>query len=347
MQTKEHVLQILEDNKGRSISGAAIAEALSLSRAAVWKAIKELRQSGYPIDAATNRGYCLRPESDVLSPQGIARYFKEFLDPSASAMALELPSPQLHVYSLLDSTNQEAKRLAADGAPHATVIVAEEQSAGRGRLGRSFFSPKGCGIYISLLLKPAELGLSTSDLTLLTTAASVAVASAVEDVLEKKLQIKWVNDLYFHGKKVCGILTEGIASLETGTVDSVILGVGLNYKQPPEGYPEDIASVATALLTSAEAEAHPCKNQLTAAVCCRLLSTLSSAADRRFLSAYKERSLLLGKPIRIIRGHSQQDAIALDIVENGGLLVRLSDDGSETVLTTGEVSIRPADGKTF
>lgn len=347
MHTKELVLQILEENKGCSVSGAVIAETLSLSRAAVWKTIGELRQSGYPIDAATNRGYCLRSESDVLSPQGISRYFKEFLGQPASSTALESPSLQLHVYSLLDSTNQELKRLAADGAPHGTVVVAEEQSAGRGRLGRSFFSPKGCGIYISLLLKPAEIGLTAADVTLLTTASSVAVASAVEEVLQKKLLIKWVNDLYFQGKKVCGILTEGIASLETGTVDSVIVGVGINYRQPPEGYPEEIAPVAAALLTDAEVEAHPCKNQLTAAVCCRLLTTLSSAADRRFLSTYKERSLLLGKPIRVIRGGCQQEATALDIAENGGLLVRFSDDGSEAVLTTGEVSIRPAAGKLF
>lgn len=352
MQIKDSVLQVLEEHKGSTISGAEIARQLSVSRAAVWKAIEELRQSGYPIDAVTRRGYCLSPASDLLSPQGIFGCLQQ-LAVNSTEHGIENGFPGadqmcdlIHTYPLLDSTNQEAKRLAADGAPHGTLVVAEEQSAGRGRLGRSFFSPRGCGIYLSLLVRPSCIGLTTADTVLLTTASSVAVARAVSQVLHKELDIKWVNDLYFQGKKVCGILTEGVADMETGTIDSVIIGIGVNYKEPPEGYPQELRPIVTALLTAEEGDRCRCKNLLTAAVCRQLLTMLSEIPSREFLQEYKERSLILGRPITVISTQGSREATALDFTRDGGLKVRF-DDGSETTLTTGEISIRPVAGQHF
>ena len=200
MLIKDRVLEALEANRGEYFSGEALAGKLQVSRSAVWKAISQLRESGYPIDAVSNRGYCLRAESAILSPQSIAQY-------------LTVPGLAVEVQPVVTSTNTLLRQQAEAGAPEGTVLAAVTQTAGKGRRDHSFFSPPDSGLYISFLLRPE---LAAQEALALTTCAAASVALAIEDCAGVDAQIKWVNDVFCRGKKVCGILTEAALDLETG-----------------------------------------------------------------------------------------------------------------------------------
>ena len=210
MTTKERILALLEENRGTPLSGEVLAEELGVSRTAVWKAIKDLQKAGHAIAAAQNRGYTLDTDSEVLSEQGVRLFLRN-------------KSLNLVVAQELESTNLTAKQMAAAGAPHGTLVVADSQTAGRGRRGRSFASPPGTGLYLSMVLRSA---LPMQSAVLVTSAAAVAVCRAVERAAGKRLDIKWVNDLFYRGKKCCGILTEAAADVETGGVDYLVVGIG-------------------------------------------------------------------------------------------------------------------------
>lgn len=229
MGTKEQLLRLLEDNRERHVSGAAMAKAIGVSRNAVWKAVKALRAEGYAIDAVTNRGYALSQENDLLSPQGIERFL-----PDSHAFAVT-------VRKRVDSTNAEARRRALEGAAEGTVVVAEEQTAGKGRPGKTFFSPAATGLYLSIVLRPT---LAADRGQFITCAAAVACAQAIEQVTGAESLIKWVNDIYCDGRKVAGILTEGVVDMESGHFEHAVLGIGVNVKPPADGFPHDIADVA-------------------------------------------------------------------------------------------------------
>ena len=195
MSTKDTVLALFEKNKGFFISGERIAEELNISRTAVWKAVKKLQSEGYEIKAVTNRGYCLDKESDVLTVRGI----RSHLDENCKDLRPE-------VFVRVDSTNTKCLEKANAGESEGYVAVAGTQSAGRGRRGKAFFSPAESGIYMSILLRP--VGLTENQVLHFTTMAAAAVSEAIEAVSDKKTEIKWVNDVYIDGKKVCGILSE-------------------------------------------------------------------------------------------------------------------------------------------
>ena len=224
MTTKEKLLALLEDSKGTFFSGEEIARTLQVSRAAVWKAVNALREDGYTIDAATNKGYRLSPDSDILSPQGIRRFLKP-----------EYRDLDLTVLPTAPSTNALVREKANQGCPEGCVIVACEQTDGRGRYGRQFFSPVDSGVYLSLLLRPTAY--SPQQATCLTAAAAAAMCQAIEAVTGQQPGIKWVNDIFLHGKKVCGILTEAAVGLETGTLNYMVLGAGVNLYPPVKGVP--------------------------------------------------------------------------------------------------------------
>ena len=257
---------------------------------------------------------------------------------------------QFHRFDRLDSTNRYAKELAVSGAPHGTVVVAEEQTCGRGRLGREFFSPKGTGIYLSMVLRPEEIGLDSSSIILLTTAASVAVARAVQAILGLELKIKWVNDLYYNEKKVCGILTEGVIDPKQGLLSAIVIGIGVNYKEPLGGFPKDLKNLAGALLSADDSGFNDISTQtLIAAIAEELWAMLPAVADRTFLEDYRQRSMVLGRKVRIFpkdAGDAHPDlssngmiVTALHIDADGGLVIQ-QDDGTIKTLTTGEISLR-------
>lgn len=320
LSIKLRVLEALEAAKGESVSGESLARTLLVSRAAVWKAINELRRDGYRISAVTNRGYCLSNESDLLSAEGIRPLLPK-----------EYPGGLLSFHAVVDSTNQEAKRLAAAGAPHGTCVVANRQTAGKGRRGRSFCSPPDSGIYLSMVLRPA---LTSAEAVLVTAAAAVEVSRAILEVCGVEVGIKWINDLFLRGKKVGGILTEAVSDLETGLVEFIVLGVGINVYQNPGEFPLELGEVVGAL---SDGKTRFSRNALAAALVSRLYRIDSLLSSLSFLDEYRSRSIVLGRPV-VLRD-SGEEALAESIDDQARLHLRMKD-GSERVLWNGEISIR-------
>ena len=320
--TKEHILQILREHPDTFVSGASLAERLQLSRTAVWKAICRLKAEGYEIEAVTNQGYRLLSGSDVLSAEGISRY-----------LCHQEICPQ--VFPVLTSTNTVLKTLAAEDAPAGTAILAAEQTAGRGRLGRSFYSPSASGLYLSLLLRP---DLAPSDAPRLTSCAAVAVAEAVGELSGRDTGIKWVNDVYMNGKKICGILTEAGVDLESSRVNYVVVGIGINLRTPEGGFPVEIRQVAGAAFDGLTVP--DLRNRLAALVLDRLADYAADPFSDALFEAYAKRSFVPGRKIMILTpGKEPVPAEALCLNRDYSLQVRLPD-GSRQALTSGEVSIR-------
>ncbi|SHJ03829.1 biotin--[acetyl-CoA-carboxylase] ligase [Parasporobacterium paucivorans] len=319
---KEGVLALLENGKGQDISGSEMAERLHVSRNAIWKAIKQLKEEGYQIEAATNRGYCLHSDNNIVSAQGIYKY-----------LTVDIPGIEVHKTTV--STNTILREKAEENSPEGTVVIAEEQTGGRGRMGRVFFSPAETGLYMSILLRPQ---LAVSEALNITTCAAVAVAEAIEMNTGIEAQIKWVNDIYCGNKKVCGILTEASFDMENMGINYAILGIGINVFQPRNAFPDEIRDVADALLNK-EDNHEDFRNRLAAQVLNRFMKYYDNINDRKLLEEYKRRSLLLGREINILSKEGTQKATALDIDEQFRLKV-LMQDGTTKFLSSGEVSVR-------
>ena len=328
MTTKDAILDLLWQNTDTYVSGAALAKTLGVSRTAVWKAIEQLREDGYSIDSVTNKGHRLSSESDVLSESGVRKY-------------LGAKGLKLLVYPSISSTNTVLKSLAEEGAEEGLCLIAGEQTAGRGRRGRSFFSPPNSGIYMSVLLRPA---LQAVDATSITACAAVAVAEAIESLAPVNAEIKWVNDIYVEGKKVCGILTEASLDCENGQVNYLIVGIGINTRVPDSDFPEELKSIAGSAFGEKPIRELRCR--LVAGVLDRLMSYYGRLTDREWFEEYRRRSMVLGQPINILSpGREPEKAVALDLDRDFALIVR-TEDGELRRLNSGEVSIRPREERT-
>lgn len=323
MDTKEQLLAYLEAHRGEYLSGEALAQQLNISRTAVWKGINALKEDGYGIQAVRNRGYCLDTERDRLSLPGLL------------ARLEECSCCQPEILDSVTSTNALVRERAAAGAPEGLVILANSQASGRGRLGRAFYSPPDTGLYLSLLLHPQET--TPVQAARITTMAALAACQAIETVTGKQPQIKWVNDIFIDGKKVCGILTEGSFNLETGRLDDVVLGIGFNVYPPAGGFPAEIAGIAGSVLQEQHSGT---KNKLAAAFLNYFFQIYREGAD--YAPAYRARSMVIGKPIVVFSPTGSRNAVALDIDRDCRLIVRY-EDGSVASLSSAEVSIR-ADG---
>lgn len=322
MTVKTRLLQLLEAHKGETLSGESLAAELQCTRAAIWKAVKALREEGYVITAGTNRGYMLSRESSPLSLEGIRAH-------------LEHPDVYMKFYEELESTNQTAKEaVVARAAGHGSFVLARTQTAGRGRRGREFYSPKDAGLYLSVILEPKE---KLRDSLLLTTAAATAVYRAVREVCEEELSIKWVNDLYCRGKKVCGILTEAITDFESGDIEAAIVGIGLNLYEEPGGYPRELSQVAGGIFEDRQAAERIDLNYLVAAV---INALLEETGNLHLSEIYVAHNLIPGRRITITDGTHSRTAQALSIYEDGRLEVQ-EEDGSISLLSYGEVSVLP------
>ena len=315
MSTREQLLQLLENNPGRFLSGEEIALHLGISRAAVCKAAKALREQGIPIEAVTRKGYCLPGDADLLS--------QEKLQAQAD------PFWQIQVMDQVPSTNSLLRQLALQGAEEGTVILARSQSAGRGRMGREFYSPRDTGLYLSLLLRPQ--GLTPGESLGITTMAASALCLAVEEVTGKEPKIKWVNDLLLDGRKISGILTEGSLSMETGNMDFVVLGLGINLYSPQDGFPEELQNIAGALFEKPQKNL---KNRLTEAFLRNFLYFYRGRHSAEAAEIYRSRSILVGREI-LAEG---KQAKVLDINDQCQLVVEYTD-GSRRNLSYGEVLI--------
>lgn len=320
MTVKEHILKLLENNRGKYYSGQDIAEEINVSRAAVWKAVKQLQADGYRIDAVSNKGYCMSDDNDIISADSIKKY-------------LTIPINNIEVYKTVTSTNDLAKQYALDLKPEGTVIVAREQTAGRGRKGRSFYSPMSTGVYISVLLRP-EL---TAEKTLyITTAAAVAVAKAIEKISGKEAKIKWVNDIFVDGKKVCGILTEGAMDFETGKMQYAVLGIGVNIKKPENDFPSEIQNIAGSVFDTTDKEV---SSIIVAEILNNFMNYYKNLASKPFYEEYKKRMFLIGKQLTVYSGKDSYPAVAIDLDEELSLIVK-DENGNIKKLNTGEVSIK-------
>ena len=241
---------------------------------------------------------------------------------------------QKEYFNEIDSTNRYLKELAATGAPEGTVIIANRQTAGRGRLGRSFFSPEDKGIYMSILLRP-ELELQRS--VLITSMAAVAVAGAIEAVSGTTAQIKWVNDIFVNKKKTCGILTEAGIDAQKGTLEYAVLGIGVNVGTME--FPEELKEIATSVSNECGFEVE--KEVLIEEILKQLEQWYPTLWTGEFLEESKQRSILLGKEILVVDTHTEggsYTAMAVDMDELGHLIIERN--GGREILNSGEVSIR-------
>ena len=320
--TKDDVLELLE--MGDFVSGQKMSESLGITRAAVWKAIQQLRTEGYGIDSVTNRGYRLTSRPDLLSRPGILRCLGEH------------PwRDRLVVLDSVDSTNTYAKNLAAKGAPHGTVVVSDHQTGGRGRRGRSFSSPKGMGVYLSVILRCSA---APDRLMHLTCVAAEATRRAILDAFGLETGIKWTNDLVCGEKKLCGILTELSVEAETGLTDYVVCGIGVNCKQMPEDFPPEVAPMATSLM---QLLGHSDSCALAASMIRQLHLASEDLLERPrdWMGPYKAHCITIGQDVRIVRGDNVRLAHVDDMDDQGALLVTLADGTKDTVFS-GEVSVR-------
>jgi BirA family biotin operon repressor/biotin-[acetyl-CoA-carboxylase] ligase len=314
MALKNDILQELLKSEGY-ISGEALAKKFGKSRAGVCKAIKSLCSEGYDIDAVTNKGYRLTQSNSLLSAQSVKAKLESELD--------------VIYYPTIDSTNNQCKKLLADGKQGAFLVVANEQTAGRGRQGKSFYSPASTGVYFSLVIRPNST-LQTA--VTATTATAVAVCRAIESLTDLVPQIKWVNDVFINGKKICGILTEAVTNFESGTVDSVIVGIGINIstKDFPKGLDQ-----------AGSIEKNISRSALIASTVNELLK-IAQGDYKRFIDYYRSHSMIIGQKINFIQNGKLTPATAVAIDQSGGLRVML-ENGKTTTLRSGEISIRKRD----
>lgn len=311
MSLKKDILHALQSSSSY-VSGEELAKRFGKSRAAVWKAVKSLKNEGYLIDAVTNRGYVLTGDNDLITP--------DIISPK-----LDYPAKVIY-YPTIDSTNTQAKRLINDGEEGDLLIVADEQTAGRGRQGKSFYSPPMTGIYMTIVVHPNK---ELQDAVTATTAAGVAVCRAIEKLTDRKPLIKWVNDVYIGENKICGILTEAIVDFETGVASSMIVGIGTNIKTAV--FPDDIENASCL-------DAEVKRSDLIAAITNELMAIIDGCY-KEFIDYYRSHSMLINREINFIQNGKVTPATAVAIDESGGLVVRLSD-GSEKTLRSGEISVR-------
>jgi len=358
MTTKKRVLDSLTSlNKDAFLSGEELAKVCSVSRTAIWKAIKSLEEEGYKIEAVTNRGYRIISLPDNLSAEKIQEYLLES----------GIDQVKSYTFTEIDSTNSEAKRRAAEAGAfrngegeltengkkfNLSLFASESQSGGKGRLGRAFISPKDSGLYFSLLYSPKG---GVKNPALYTGAAAVAVTRAISKFYGEECAIKWVNDIFLAGKKISGILVEGVANFETGIIDAAVVGIGINIKKNPllTGEITKIAgSIEEAKALKNEEMPFVSKNQLLAEVVKNLILFYQAFENddekvkKEMIEEYRSLSMLTGKevtvnPVAGLKGQSYK-AQVINIDEEMQLVVK-SENGEIKNLSSGEVSLHSYD----
>lgn len=340
MKTKEKVLDWLLKNKNASVSGEALAQICDVSRAAIWKAVKTLREEGFEIKGESGGGYVLKGFSDVFSED----LFKACLFENYP----EFKNSWIECFTEIDSTNSYAKRLIAkstsiydsngniteDGKKLSdSIYFAESQTAGRGRMGRTFYSPSKTGIYITMIYAPKGGIKNPAQITAFT---AVAVRRAIKKTCGIDAEIKWINDLFYNGKKICGILAEGVTNFENGTIEAAVDGIGINIHDNPDFFPANVKKVAGGIGKNVS------RCELAAFVAGETLRIFHEN-PHEVMKEYKDASFILGKTIQVHPVISTEEGIyfakAIDIDENASLVIQ-TEDGKIKTLSSGEVRVR-------
>ena len=321
--TKDQVLILLKQAEDY-LSGEEMSKSIGVSRAAIHTAVNKLRKEGYQIESATNKGYRLQNSVDLLTSGEIQSFFSKKRE------------ADLICYETIDSTNTRLKELAQQGAKAGTVVVANEQTAGKGRLGRNFQSDKNDGIYLSIMMQPNG---GLEQISEITAWVAVCVARAIERVVQVIPGIKWVNDIVLEGKKVGGILTELSVEGESGKIQYLVVGIGINVHNAPESFPEELRQKASSIAAQTGKKIN--RAQLAAAMIEELDEMFHVWPNQKeeYLSYYRKNCVTLQKQVRLLRGGEERTGFAKGITEEFHLLVEY-EDGSTEDISSGEVSVR-------
>lgn len=319
---KEEVIKHLENNIGKLVSGGDLSKSLNVSRTAIWKAINILKNEGYDIQTKKNEGYILSINNNILSEKIIRQNTKA-----------KILGNQIKILDCVDSTNNYLKSLTQYKVTEGLAVLAEKQTGGKGRKSKSFFSPAKTSIYISILLKP-----KIQIISFITIIAAISVVEAIYNVTGIKTSIKWVNDILYENKKLCGILTEASIEAESGNIDYAVVGIGINVKKMK--FPDDIKNIATSLenITSDTYN----RNVLIGELLTQLeknYNKLISNDKNELIKTYKNYLSMLGKEITVIESDNTYKAKALDIDDNAYLIIELPS-GQTKKLNCGEISIK-------
>lgn len=319
---KEEILRLLRSADGY-ISGQELCNRFGVSRTAVWKAINQLKEAGYEIEAQQNKGYRLKAAPDLMTEAEIK-----------SLLHTEWVAKEVLYFDTIDSTNTKAQELAEKGYPSGTLVVADKQESGKGRRGRSWVSPSGTGIFMTLMIKP---DINPNNASMLTLVAALAVAKAITSVTGEEAMIKWPNDIVVNGKKVCGILTEMNAQFDY--INHIVVGIGINVHN--ESFPEEISQMASSLMIEAGGKRFH-RAQIIAETMSYFEQYYDTFLKTQDLSALvREYDKLLvnrNKSVRVLDPKEPFDGKAMGITPKGELIVDTWE--SRKLVSSGEVSVR-------
>lgn len=319
---KEEILRLLRSAHGY-ISGQELCNRFGVSRTAVWKAINQLKEAGYEIEAQQNKGYKLMAAPDLMTEAEIK-----------SLMHTDWVAKEVLYFDTIDSTNTKAQELAEKGYPSGTLVVADKQESGKGRRGRSWVSPSGTGIFMTLMIKP---DINPNNASMLTLVAALAVAKAITSVTGEKALIKWPNDIVVNGKKVCGILTEMNAQFDY--INHIVVGIGINVHN--ESFPEEISQMASSLMIEAGGKRFH-RAQIIAETMSYFEQYYDTFLKTQDLSAlvreYDELLVNRNKSVRVLDPKEPFDGKAMGITPKGELIVDTWE--SRKLVSSGEVSVR-------
>lgn len=321
MNMKDQILNILKEAHGGFVSGESLSQALQCSRTAIWKHIEELREEGYSFEAVRRSGYRLLSSPDIPYPEEVK-----------SGLSTTFMGQHIHYFPSIASTQIEVHSLAKEGAPEGTVVIADQQVGGKGRLGRTWHSPPGTNISMSLLLRPQLELHRCPQLTLL---AAVAIVEAIRVLTELPVVIKWPNDILLNGKKICGILTE--LSAESDRINYLVIGIGINVNTP--SFPEELASIATSLMIEKQ-------HKLPRVA---LIQTLLKKLEDLYLLYLKEGfapikaqwegyAISIGRRVTVRQLKGTMVGLAIGIDDEGVLLVQ-KDDGEIEKVYSADIEI--------
>lgn len=318
------VLGLLRDKQGEFVSGEDISKILDVSRTAIWKHIQNLRQDGYVIISNSRQGYKLTAIPDLLLPDEISY-----------GLATKRIGRCIHYFTTIGSTNQEAKRIAAEGASEGTIVVAEAQTSGRGRMARAWFSPEKGGIWFSVILRPA---LHPTEAAKFTFMGAVAVARAIRKMTGLAAEIKWPNDIHFEGRKLVGILTE--LSAEMDAINYIVMGIGINVNVESNEFPPELQETASSL--KRETGCDISRQGLLREILAQLEALYDQVMLQGFelvFAEWREMNCTLRHEVKVISSSQQFTGLALDIDNDGALLVKKANGEIEKVVS-GDVSVR-------